>query len=48
MKKKPIYAFFKRVFDIFCSLLAILLLLLPFLIIAIAIKADSKGSRRNR
>ena len=43
MKKKPIYAFFKRVFDIFCSLFAILLLLLPFLIIAIAIKADSKG-----
>ena len=43
MKKKPIYAFFKRVFDIFCSLFTILLLLLPFLIIAIAIKADSKG-----
>ena len=43
MKKKPIYSFFKRIFDIVCSLLAILLLLLPFLIIAIAIKVDSKG-----
>ena len=43
MKKKPIYSFFKRIFDIICSLLAILLLLLPFLIIAIAIKVDSKG-----
>lgn len=43
MKKKPIYSFSKRIFDIVCSLLAILLLLLPFLIIAIAIKADSKG-----
>ena len=43
MKKKPIYSFFKRVFDIFCSFLAILLLALPMLIVAIAIKCDSKG-----
>lgn len=43
MKKKPIYAFFKRAFDIFCSFIAILLLALPMLILAIAIKIDSKG-----
>ena len=43
MKKKPIYSFFKRAFDIFCSFLAILLLALPMLIVAIAIKCDSKG-----
>lgn len=43
MKKKPIYSFFKRVFDIFCSFLAIILLALPMLIVAIAIKIDSKG-----
>ena len=43
MKRKPIYSFFKRCFDIFCSFLAILLLALPMLIVAIAIKIDSKG-----
>lgn len=43
MKKKPIYAFFKRLFDIVCSFIAICILALPFLIIAIAIKCDSKG-----
>ena len=43
MKKKPIYSFFKRAFDVFCSFLAIILLALPMLIVAIAIKCDSKG-----
>ena len=43
MKKKPIYSFSKRCFDIFCSFLAIILLSLPMLIVAIAIKCDSKG-----
>lgn len=43
MKKKPIYDFFKRAFDLFCSLLTIILLSLPLLIVAIAIKCDSKG-----
>ena len=43
MKKKPVYDFFKRAFDIFCSFFAILLLSLPMLIVAIAIKCDSKG-----
>lgn len=43
MKKKPIYSFFKRVFDIICSFLAIIVLSLPMLIVAIAIKIDSKG-----
>ncbi len=43
MKKKPIYVFFKRCFDIFCSLIAIIILALPMLIVAIAVKCDSKG-----
>ena len=43
MKKKPIYDFFKRAFDIFMSLLALILLFLPLLIVAVVIKIDSKG-----
>ena len=43
MKRKPIYSFFKRCFDIFCSLLAIVFFALPMLIVAITIKCDSKG-----
>lgn len=43
MKKKLLYSFFKRCFDIFCSFLAIIILALPMLIVAIAIKIDSKG-----
>ncbi len=43
MKRKPIYSFFKRIFDIICSLLAIVLLALPMIAVAIAIKCDSKG-----
>ncbi|MGI6377826.1 MAG: sugar transferase [Bacilli bacterium] len=43
MKKKPVYDFFKRVFDILCSSIALIILALPMLIVAIAIKCDSKG-----
>jgi len=43
MKKKLIYVFFKRLFDIFCSLLSIIILGLPMIIVSIAIKQDSKG-----
>ena len=40
----PMYKhFLKRVFDFFVSLFAILFLALPMLIIAIAIKCDSRG-----
>lgn len=35
--------FFKRIIDIILSLLAIILLVIPMLIIAVAIKCDSKG-----
>ena len=38
-----IYSFFKRLFDIFCSTLAIIILGIPMLIVALAIKIDSKG-----
>ena len=43
MKKKPIYSFFKRAFDVVFSLLSILLLSLPLLIVALAVKLDSRG-----
>ena len=43
MKKKPIYSFFKRLFDLFASFLAIILLGPLMAVVAIAIKADSKG-----
>lgn len=38
--KKPIYEFFKRTMDIFCSGLALLVLSPVFLIIAIAVRSD--------
>ena len=44
LEKKKISLVFKRIFDIVVSLLMIILLSWLFLIIAIAIKADSKGS----
>ena len=44
-RKKTIYTFFKRVFDILFSVLSMILLSPIFLIIAIAIKVDDpKGS----
>ena len=42
-KKKLFYRFVKRSFDIFASLLGLILLSPLFLIIAILIKCDSKG-----
>lgn len=42
-KKKPIFAFFKRLFDIISSLIAIIILSPIFLIISILIKTTSKG-----
>ena len=43
IKKKPFYSFVKRTFDIFASIFGLTLMALPMLIIAIAIKCDSKG-----
>lgn len=43
-KKKPLYSFVKRCFDIICSLTAILILLVPSLIIALIIVIDSPGA----
>lgn len=42
-KKKPVYDFFKRCFDLFVSSIAILVLSPILLIIAIIIKSTSKG-----
>lgn len=43
LKKKRFALFFKRMFDIFVSLLLLIILSPLFLILAIAIKIDSKG-----
>lgn len=43
LKKKEVGLFFKRVFDIVISLLMLIVLSPVFLILAIAIKVDSKG-----
>lgn len=42
-KKKPVFQFVKRFFDIFCSLLAIILLSLLLIIIAIVVKCHDHG-----
>lgn len=42
-KKKPVYDFFKRAFDIVCSLFAIIFLSWLFLILIVLIKLTSKG-----
>ncbi|MBR5119826.1 MAG: sugar transferase [Clostridia bacterium] len=41
---KPLYGFFKRVFDIVCSLLGLIILFVPLAIIAIVIWIDSPGA----
>lgn len=43
VKKRPIYAFFKRAFDIVASLLALIILSIPLLIIGIIVWCTSKG-----
>lgn len=43
IKNKPFYSFVKRTFDIFASFFGLLLMALPMVVIAIAIKCDSKG-----
>ncbi len=44
VKKKYLFSFFKRLFDIIFSLVALSVLVVPFIIIAIIIKCSSKGS----
>ena len=42
--KKPIYNACKRIFDILCSLLGLLILAIPFLVISMIIAIDSPGA----
>ena len=42
-EKKPVYDTTKRLFDIFASLVAIIILAIPMIIVAIAVKMDSSG-----
>ncbi len=43
IEAKPMYSFFKRVFDIFCSVIFLLLFLLPMAFIALLICCSTKG-----
>lgn len=43
IKKKPVYMFFKRLFDILFSAIALIVLAIPMLFIAIAVKISSPG-----
>lgn len=42
--RKPVYEFFKRVFDVVLSLLAMIVLFIPFIIISVIIVIDSPGA----
>ncbi len=44
IKKKPVYSFFKRLLDIVCSLVGLIILFIPFLILALLIQIDSPGA----
>ena len=44
VKSKPVYAFFKRCFDILCSFLGLVLLFVPLVIISIIIVIESPGA----
>lgn len=43
-RSKPVYDFFKRLFDIVCSFLALVVLLPVFIVVAVAIMIDDHGS----
>ena len=44
IKKKPVYSFFKRAFDIFGSIIGLVVLFVPLLIVALIIVIDSPGA----
>ncbi len=43
VKPKPVYEFFKRIFDVVCSFIALILLSPIFLIVSFAVKTTSEG-----
>lgn len=44
LKKKPIYAFIKRAFDIVSSIIGLIVLFVPLLVVALIILIDSPGA----
>lgn len=44
ISSKPVYSFFKRFFDIFCSFFGLIVLFVPLLIVALIIVIDSPGA----
>ena len=43
LRRRPFYAFFKRLFDFFTALIGLAVCLVPMIVIAIAIAVDSRG-----
>lgn len=44
IEHKPVYSFFKRVFDLVCSLVALVVLFIPLAVVTIIILIDSPGA----
>lgn len=44
LKKKPFYSFFKRLFDILISGIAMIVMFIPMIIIAVLVKCSSRGT----
>lgn len=44
VEAKPVYGFMKRIFDIVCSILALVVLFVPLVIVALIIVIDSPGA----
>jgi lipopolysaccharide/colanic/teichoic acid biosynthesis glycosyltransferase len=43
IKPKPFYSFIKRTFDLIAGIAALIIAIIPMIIVAVAIKCDSKG-----
>ncbi len=43
VKRKPVYSFIKRLFDIVFSIISLAVLLIPMIVISVVIRLDSKG-----
>lgn len=43
LRRRPFYAFFKRLFDFLAALIGLAVCILPMILIAIAIAVDSRG-----
>ncbi len=44
IKKKPVYSFFKRILDIICAVVGLVVLFVPLLLVALIVVIDSPGA----